>query len=95
MISDSDWIKANPERAFRLRAPKEGEGQWDGAYGDRNLRPATLIDISESRRVWGIQKILVFGEIVDTDEAAKNALTNWDKVIFPRLLDAAHRRGGA
>jgi hypothetical protein len=94
MISDSDWIKANHGRRFRLRSTFDNEKHpWGGAtYGDPNLRPVVLIDVSSNRRTWGISYILAFGYTADTDEAIAAAEKEWDQVLYPRLLQAARRR---
>jgi hypothetical protein len=91
MISDSDWIKANPNRWFRLRPSELRERTGYAPREMGNLNYATVVSVSEGRRIWGCQDILVVGEILDSDAAAKFALKFWETELLDRILG----RGGA
>ena len=90
MSGDGDWIRANPDRWFRLRPsePRERSGYAPREMGSLNY--ATVVRVSEGRRIWSSQNILVVGEILDSDAAAKFALHYWES----HLLDAVLGRGG-
>ncbi len=98
MISDSDWIIANPDRRLRLRQTFEAEShQWGevgcgAVFGDPNLQPAVLIEVLSRRPTWLESHILTFGAIADTDEAIAAAEKQWGDVLLPRLHGAARRR---
>ncbi len=79
-IGHSDWIKAHPDRWYRITPTNKPIG-W-------GLVSVEVMQVSKDRRAWSMSNIYMRPEISNTDDGAKLALEE-ERPIFEALLRQA------